>query len=245
MGLARGPGRSGPRIASGRKVTIGAGASRARAVVAAPRKAAPRPRDLQREQTRRAVLDSALIEFSRCGFEGATTRQIAERAGVNHAMIQYYFKSKDALWKEAVQFLFRRLNEEVSFDLTRIERDFGGDTRAFARVVLTDYIRYCARHPEHARLMIQESVRPGARLSWMTRYFTRVNRLAAEALIRRLQADGVLPPGSPAAMTYIIVGASQLYYALAPEARLAWGVDTTQEAAIVAHVEAVLAIFTR
>jgi AcrR family transcriptional regulator len=44
------------------------------------------------------ILESALDEFAEQGFEGATTKVIAERAGVTQGLVYFYFKSKDDLF---------------------------------------------------------------------------------------------------------------------------------------------------
>jgi AcrR family transcriptional regulator len=58
------------------------------------------PRDP--EATRRRILDAALEEFSAKGIAGARVDAIAERAGVNKAMLYYYFGSKDGLFREVL-----------------------------------------------------------------------------------------------------------------------------------------------
>jgi AcrR family transcriptional regulator len=54
------------------------------------------------EDTRRRILETALALFSSGGFEGTSTRDIAERAGVNLPAIQYYFGSKEGLYRAAI-----------------------------------------------------------------------------------------------------------------------------------------------
>jgi TetR/AcrR family transcriptional regulator len=203
--------------------------------------AGPGARERQKEATRAAILDAALQTFSEFGFDGAKTREIARRAGVNHALIQYYYQGKDELWRAAVTFLFERLSNEVSF----VDDADYPDRRTFAEAALRRYVHYCARHPEHARLMIQESVREGERLDWAAETFIHRNRAAAERFVRLLQADGLLPEASVSALVYIIVGASQLYYALAPEVRRVWGVDPLDSAQVDAHAEAVVKVLLR
>lgn len=55
------------------------------------------------EDTRSALLRAAGIEFTERGFDGATVRAIAERAGVDPAMVNHWFGSKDALFVAAMQ----------------------------------------------------------------------------------------------------------------------------------------------
>ncbi len=55
------------------------------------------------EGTPRArILDAAARQFSADGFSQSTTRAIAEAAGVNQAMIHYYFQSKTRLYERVL-----------------------------------------------------------------------------------------------------------------------------------------------
>ena len=53
--------------------------------------------------TRAALLDAARAEFADRGFDGATVRMIAERAGVDPAMVNHWFGGKESLFTEALQ----------------------------------------------------------------------------------------------------------------------------------------------
>lgn len=59
----------------------------------------------QPSDTREAILTAALDAYSRYGFRGATTRRIAELAGVNEVTIFRHFGSKHALLGEAMRSL--------------------------------------------------------------------------------------------------------------------------------------------
>src|SRR5689334_22355279 len=52
--------------------------------------------------TRTALLDAARVEFAERGYEGATVRRIAERAGVDAAMVNHWFGGKEALFAASV-----------------------------------------------------------------------------------------------------------------------------------------------
>ena len=41
------------------------------------------------------ILEAAKQEFIEKGFDGARMQKIAERAGINKALLHYYFRSKD------------------------------------------------------------------------------------------------------------------------------------------------------
>ena len=52
--------------------------------------------------TRAALLEAARVEFAERGYEGATVRRIAERAGVDAAMVNHWFGGKDALFTASI-----------------------------------------------------------------------------------------------------------------------------------------------
>jgi AcrR family transcriptional regulator len=52
--------------------------------------------------TRGALLAAARAEFAERGFDGATVRVIADRAGVDPAMVNHWFGGKDALFTAAL-----------------------------------------------------------------------------------------------------------------------------------------------
>lgn len=55
---------------------------------------------LQSTETR--ILQAAEKEFFEKGYAGARTASIAEAAGVTHAMLHYYFRTKDKLFEQIV-----------------------------------------------------------------------------------------------------------------------------------------------
>jgi TetR/AcrR family transcriptional regulator len=224
-----------------KKTTAGAG----RKAPAKPAAARPNLREQQKEATRDAILQAALQIFAEHGFNGTSTRDIAAQAGVHHALIKYYYQSKDLLWRAAVSYLFERQARELMFALPDVSPKSRAARREAAREALRRYVLYCARHPEHARLMVQESVRDSERLQWATEHFISHIARGSEAFVRRLQEDGLLPAASAPALVYIIVGAAQSFYTLAPEVRRVWKMDPSDEAVMNAHIDALLAVFIR
>ena len=65
------------------------------------------------EKTRAAILKSALEEFAHEGVTGARTDEIARRAGVNKALLYYYFKDKEGLYAAALDQVFTGLHDRV------------------------------------------------------------------------------------------------------------------------------------
>ncbi|WP_245667039.1 TetR/AcrR family transcriptional regulator [Actinomadura latina] len=69
------------------------------------RRRAPGPdeRKLDADRSRRLLLDAALDEFAAKGYAGARVQDIADRAGLNKQLINYYFGGKDGLYRDLLR----------------------------------------------------------------------------------------------------------------------------------------------
>ncbi len=71
------------------------------------------------EKTRAAILDAAMNEFAREGVAGARTDEIARAAGVNKALLYYYFRDKETLYGAVLDRVFSGLAQRVMQVLDR------------------------------------------------------------------------------------------------------------------------------
>ncbi len=55
------------------------------------------------DETSARIIEAALTLFGEQGYEGASTREIAELAGVNAPALNYYFKSKEGLYNACIE----------------------------------------------------------------------------------------------------------------------------------------------
>jgi len=195
---------------------------------------APERRPQQRSlDTRERLVEAALQVFAAHGFEGATTREIARRAEVALAALPYHFTTKEALWKAAADRIFGRLGETFSRRLAGLE---GVDTKERLRLLLRDFVRFQAAHPELHRLMIQEGLAKGPRLEWLVETHIRPIYDFVRALVGAAQQVGMAPLGRPEHVHYMLIGAASSIYALAAEFELLTGESPTQEALVAEHV---------
>lgn len=193
------------------------------------------------EQTRGRILDAALDLFSNQGFDAVALRDVARAAGVNHAMIRYYFDTKDALWRESVTQMFRRQKAELNLQERPEQPTIREQFAAFVR----DYVRYCARYPEHARLMVREATLGSDRLEWLSQSFVRENHEQLTPMIRALIAEGSLPDIDPGLAIYLMWAMAQAPYLMATEMRYTYGTDAMSDRAVDAHAEAVVRLLLR
>ena len=191
--------------------------------------------------TRDRILEAALACFSELGFEGATTREIARRAGVNLGLINYYFEGKEQLWREAVERAFERLGEGMAGALQ--EAGSFADRRRMA-MLIRRYVRWIARNPEFVRMMHEEGKRDSERMRWLVDRHVRPVFETTSAALRSGQAQGFVPANiDPVHFHYILIGAVALVFHQAPECRRLTGSDPSEEAFIEAHADAVIQLF--
>jgi TetR/AcrR family transcriptional regulator len=73
----------------------------------------PRGSRRQPDVSRKAILRAALVEFAQEGLAGARVDSIAEAAGVNKALLYYYFQDKESLYGAVLDLFFERLLDRV------------------------------------------------------------------------------------------------------------------------------------
>ena len=189
-------------------------------------------------RSRRDILSAARMTFAQFGFDGANIRDIAEQVGVTHTLIRYHFGNKMELWKAVVDDMFAGLCAAFSNDRTG-EIDLR--TRDGLRSWLRLYIRYCAEHPEHVRIMIHESMAATERLEYMVEHI-RLSHAGLIPVFSRLMKQGVVPDVWLVSFFYMISSICQMPFVLTNAIDQLYGVQMTSQAAVDAHTEAVIAL---
>ncbi len=185
------------------------------------------------------ILHCAREAFAAHGFAAANVRDIAKAAGTTHSMIRYHFGTKDDLWREAVRDMFELLQRSV-IDPTLALTGISSQER-FKRM-LRLYTRYCAEHPEHARITFAETIVGGERLEWMVDNFVRANHADLfEFLHETIQGTPWENAPLPSVM-YAVVGMVQLPFLLEKEAIVSTGYDFMTDEAIERHADTVIAL---
>jgi len=104
-------------------------------------------------KTRDRILEAADELFGEHGFDAASTRLIAERCGVNKALIHYHFSSKRALFEAVLD----RYYEQLQRALVPV---LAGEAAPSDRFLLgiEGYMDFLAENPAFCRLVQREVV---------------------------------------------------------------------------------------
>jgi AcrR family transcriptional regulator len=68
---------------------------------------------VEESHARSRILEAARQEFFKKGFEGARMQTIADAAGINKALLHYYFNNKETLFNEIFESSFRKFIPHV------------------------------------------------------------------------------------------------------------------------------------
>jgi AcrR family transcriptional regulator len=106
------------------------------------------------QDTEGKILGAAKKVFEQKGMDGARMQEIANEAGINKAMLHYYYRNKqklfEAVFKSAFSILAPQLNKILNDD-TSIEEKIKSFT--------DNYIYFFKKHPYLPNFVIQESNR--------------------------------------------------------------------------------------
>jgi TetR/AcrR family transcriptional regulator len=191
------------------------------------------------EESRAAILQAAVVEFSREGAAGARTDAIARAAGVNKALLYYYFKNKERLYAAVLDQVFGGLKQTIEKALSN---DLPPREKLLAYVGA--HFDYIASHHLYPRIAQNEMMRAAhgsapqlARVA--KQYFIPVFRKVA-AVIQEGQAAGVFRPVDPQHFVPSMIAVITFHFTNAPVLRLVAGIDPFSPERIAARRAAVL-----
>jgi AcrR family transcriptional regulator len=102
--------------------------------------------------TEQKIKEAAVVVFTKKGYGNARTRDIAEEAGINLALLNYYFRSKEKLFgivmMERIQKMFGVLFPVLNDSATTLEEKLA--------TIAENYINMLTEHPELPIFVLSE-----------------------------------------------------------------------------------------
>ncbi len=169
----------------------------------------------QPEASRNAILKAALAEFAQEGLAGARVDAIAEAAGVNKALLYYYFHDKETLYGATLENFFAPLHQRI---MEVCDRPGSAGTRFlnYAR----EHFDSIAASPFHARIFMGElmSASRGGKTHLdriLTKYMLPIG-MRVLALLQEGVASGEFRPVDPVQFVPTAIGSIVHYFLTAP-----------------------------
>ncbi|MFL5516368.1 MAG: TetR/AcrR family transcriptional regulator [Gemmatimonadales bacterium] len=161
--------------------------------------------------SRDQILDAAERLFAEQGFARTTIKQIGRAAGVNSALLYYYFADKEELYQEVLRRLIGHLVERTSGSL-----DQPGPPESRLRALVAAQAEVIAANPRFPRLLVRELAESDA-----AHAVGQLHVLAATTfrrlcdLVREGQAAGVFRRGLDPRFAAISIVSQVAYFTIA------------------------------
>ncbi|MGO8793312.1 MAG: TetR/AcrR family transcriptional regulator [Candidatus Sulfotelmatobacter sp.] len=167
------------------------------------------------EESRAAILHAAAREFAELGIAGARTDAIAREAGVNKALLYYYFKDKETLYGAVLDDAFSGMRATV-FQV--LDSDLPPRQKILAYVGA--YFDFIASNQIYPKLMQREMMRAREGKSehidrLIKNYFQPVYGRLGDLLQKGI-AEGLFRPVDPAHFIPSIIAMIVFYFSSAP-----------------------------
>ena len=103
------------------------------------------------DSTKEKIIQAAQLVFIRKGMDGARMQEIADEAGINKALLHYYFHSKEQLFNEVFYGILSRL-------IPGLIAIFKGDVPIMDKLeaVITEYDTFMNRNPYLPQFVFRE-----------------------------------------------------------------------------------------
>lgn len=122
----------------------------------------PEPKTQQAIDAERAteekILEAALQIFSMKGKDGARMQEIADLAGINKALLHYYFRTKDGLYDQVFEYVISKLVRSFGSSLQNAP-----NFETLLRTFISNYIDFVNGNLAVVRLMVTEHLAGGER----------------------------------------------------------------------------------
>lgn len=192
--------------------------------------------------TRQRILEAAAEEFADRGFEGASTRTVAAKIGIQHPLVTYHFKNKDGLWRAVISAASFNFSQYFREHLAEFQHE---DDLARLRRLQEEFVRFAAANPTFHWLMSNEGKRESERLTWLVDERVRTYFDAVAGLIRAAQKEQRYVAGDPYHLQYLFIGAVTRIFMLAAEVRQVIGKSPFSKKFVEEHVQVCCSLFFR
>ena len=195
------------------------------------------PKMTKAELTRERILAAATELFAARGYDGASIRDIEQKAGVNRGLVTYHFGNKEDIWKAAFDHAFLPFLDDLESkaDLLR-----SLDPKTRMRLMLENFIRVSAERPHMNQLMIQENYQSTWRSDWIIERYLKPSRVLNESLSG--EGDPLKKLETNPHLRYALLGACAMPFSLPCEVRALYSADVYDEVFINQHIATVLKI---
>jgi len=162
------------------------------------------------EDRRHQLLEIAIDLFSKKGFAGTTTREIAAAAGVTEAIIFRHFTTKQDLYTAILDYENSTHGIDKWFAEAEVFMNARDDQGLF-RLIVTKILEMHRTEPRFERLMVYAALEGHEIAVMHHNQMTREVGLRIKEYIAQRQKEGALYPTDPSTIICTVAGVAQFY----------------------------------
>ncbi|TYP74087.1 TetR/AcrR family transcriptional regulator [Paenibacillus methanolicus] len=163
----------------------------------------------QTEFGREFLLNNALIEFSKNGYEGTSLRTIASLSHVDVALISHHFGPKLELWKAVVDYLAGSIKERAPFRQPFSFADQEDAQQTIAGFV-EDFVNFSFEHPHHSMFLAHEAVAENERSEYLIGKMLQPTFRELKPFIEGCMQAGAIRQQDPALFFLMLINSASL-----------------------------------
>ncbi len=160
--------------------------------------------------TGQLILEAARVVFIKKGLEGARMQEIADEAGINKALLHYYFRSKeklfDHIFENALADVFEVINESIHED---------GDVFVFIETFVDHYLTILKKNPFIPNFIFNEITHHPERIDLLSQKF-KLNIPGFNRMMERNIAQKKIIPILPEHLMIDLLGICVFPYVASP-----------------------------
>jgi len=169
------------------------------------------------QSAQQRILIAASEEFVEKGLAGARMQAIANRAGVNKALLHYYFRSKQRLYEAVFENTLGNIWKEMEKNMAGLDEN--ADVAVIVRTLVSTYLNTLKDSPAFPRIFLRELADGGDNLrviinGFIERFGNVIGRVFG--VFKRGVQQGTLRPIDPVHILINVMGMCAASFILKP-----------------------------
>lgn len=190
------------------------------------------------QSTEEKIKQAALSVFIQKGSANCTSREIAREAGMNVALVNYYFRSKSKLFalifESVMQDFLKSMVQVFSSDLPIREK---------IKILIEREFEFLGKHPDIPNFVLNELARNPEAIHGIIPVLQMVNESGVFDEAKKLQEQGDMRQMDIVQITLLIMSNCQYPFMAQPLMKVVHGVSTeTYKAHLIAHKDHAVAM---
>lgn len=169
---------------------------------------------MQEEAAEERILRAAMDVFVEKGRHGARMQEIADRAGINKALLHYYFRNKEKLYARVFELL---IWDNISGIQTLLNKDM--PVEEYFKTFISEYIDLLNQNPNIPLFILRELSEGGETVKTILRELVEKGNFSVKGPLEKIQNaqnNGEIISIDPRQLIATIIGSCLFYFISQP-----------------------------